>query len=70
MLNSYPQSPSDAFISFYFIPTKVGPYTASITITSNSADAGTTVIPITALGVSPDAGRIQPTRRGLSSPVK
>jgi hypothetical protein len=64
MLNTYPQSPSDAFISFYFIPTKVGPYTASITITSNSADGGTTVIPITALGVSPDAGEFTPPPDG------
>jgi hypothetical protein len=58
LINPHPESPADAYIGFYFAPTTVGPYTATITITSNStANGGVTVIPITALGVTTDAGQ-------------
>jgi hypothetical protein len=57
-LNPYPESPADAFVGFYFAPTKVGAYTATITISTNAtADGGLTIIPITALGVTTDAGQ-------------
>jgi hypothetical protein len=58
MLNPHPETPADAFIQFYFTPTVVGPYSAAITITTNSTiDGGVTIIPITALGVTTDAGQ-------------
>jgi hypothetical protein len=58
MLNPYPTTPAEAFVSFYFTPTKVGAYTASIVIDSNaSVDGGEVIIPISALGVTADAGQ-------------
>ncbi len=57
-LNPHPQSPADAFVGFYFTPTTAGPYSATINITTNAtSDGGLTIIPITALGVAPDAGQ-------------
>ena len=57
-INPHPESPADAFIGFYFTPTTVGPYSATITITTNAtAGGGVTIIPITALGVGADAGQ-------------
>jgi hypothetical protein len=55
-LSSYPQG-GEAFVGFYFSPTKAGPYSATITISTNaSSDGGLTIIPITALGVAADGG--------------
>ena len=55
-LDTYPQG-GEAFVGFYFAPTKPGPYSATITISTNATfDGGLTIIPITALGVAADAG--------------
>jgi hypothetical protein len=57
-INSFPQFPAEAFVAFYFTPTAVQTYTASITITTNgSNDGGVAIIPIRALGVTADAGQ-------------
>jgi hypothetical protein len=57
-VNSHPQSPADAFVGFYFTPTKAGPYSATINVSTNAtANGGLTTIPITALGVAPDGGQ-------------
>jgi hypothetical protein len=57
-LNPYPTNPAHALVTFYFAPSKVGPQTATVVITSNATlDGGVVSIPITALGVTPDAGQ-------------
>jgi hypothetical protein len=57
-LDTYPQG-GEAFVGFYFSPTRTGPYSASITITTNAtSDGGLTIIPITAYGVAADGGEV------------
>lgn len=57
-LSTYPQG-GEAFVGFYFSPLRAGPYSATITISTNAtSDGGLTIIPITALGVPADAGEV------------
>jgi hypothetical protein len=64
-LNPYPTNPAHALITFYFAPSKVGPQTATLVITSNATlDGGAVFIPISALGVSQDAGQFEDSDGG------
>jgi hypothetical protein len=57
-VNPYPTDPAHAIVLLYFAPTKVGPITANLVISTNgSVDGGEVIVPINALGVSPDAGQ-------------
>ena len=49
--------PDTALVTVQFVPTNTAIYNATVTIKSNGAnDGGTVVIPVTAYGVKPDAG--------------
>jgi hypothetical protein len=64
-VSPYPTNPAHALVTFYFAPSAVGPQTATVQISSNATgDGGVVIIPITALGVSPDAGLFNQTDGG------